>query len=56
MRGILAVSESVHLIGIRSDQYSRWRSEIYGCGVSKRKCDSTWPNQLTRYEKKKLVE
>lgn len=56
MRGILAISESVRLLGIRTEQYYRWRSEIYGCDVSQKKCESTRPNQLTRNEQKKLVE
>lgn len=56
MRGLLAVKQSLELLQVSSDQYYRWRSEIYGCEIWKMKCDSTRPNQLTRAEQKKLVE
>lgn len=56
MRGLLAVTEALRLIDVSTDQYYRWRSEIYGCDTWKKKCDSTRPNQLTRAEQKKLVE
>lgn len=54
--GVLSIVESSKVIGITPSQYYRWRSEVYGCLRSGRKCDSTRPNQLTRIEQERLVK
>lgn len=55
LNGFISKKEFFTNLGLSSTTYFRWRSEILGCEVLKKKCSSGRPYQLTREEQKTLV-